>query len=225
MKKTFTLAALLGVVLHACGQGQFGFNNTSLTLISTNAIHGGPALGPTDPYPGSGEPQFVYGIFAAPSTVSSVSGVTDPNWTFTGSYATNRAFAGRLLGGVVTLPSPYAAGTTYNFLIRGWSSNIAGQDWTGVQAFIHNLEIDPLAYGSQGQFFGTSSIATMIVSGPLNPTQVIFGTSPGYNIQGFLLDQVPTPEPSSFALVALGGVAWTVSRRVTKHSDRIDCGC
>jgi hypothetical protein len=145
-----------------------------------------------------------------------VSGVTDANWTFTGAYATNTTFAtgGRLLGGSAILPSPYAAGTTFSFVIRGWSSTIAGEDWVGVQGFMHNFELDPNASGSVGQFFGTSSVATLAVGGvPGLPDSPLFGTTPGDTIQGFVLDQVPIPEPSIFAIIGLGSAALMVFRR------------
>jgi hypothetical protein len=213
------LAVLFGNAILASGQGQLGFANTSQTLISTNGVHGGPALGATAAY-SSGDPQFVYALFVAPSSVTSVSGVTDPNWTFTGAYGINTAFPGRLSGGLVTLPPPYATGSTFNFMVRGWSSNIAGQDWASVQAFMHNFEVDPNAYGSAGQFFGTSGIATMVPAPPDYPTLILFGTTPGSTLQGFLLDQVRIPEPSVFALAAFGSVALMVARRATLNSLR-----
>jgi hypothetical protein len=197
------------------GQGQVGFINTPDTLISTNAWHFGPALGPTRPYPGSGGPQFIYALFGAPSSVTSVSGVMDPNWTFTGAYATNASSStgGRLSGGQPVLPSPYATGTTFNFLVRGWSVEIDGMDWPNVQAFMRNFEVNASAIGSPGQLFGTSGIATIIVGGPPGFVLSVFGTTPGFTIQGFVLDQVPTPEPSVFALLSLGAAGVGVARR------------
>src|SRR5437879_2821676 len=86
------LVALVVLCSLRCGaQGQITFANNGVTLISTNAVHGGPAAGPTQPYSGTGARQFFYALFAAPATVTAVSGVMDPNWTFTGAYATNTA--------------------------------------------------------------------------------------------------------------------------------------
>jgi hypothetical protein len=204
------------------GQGQLVFANTSATLISTNAVHGGPATGPTEPYPGSGASQFFYALFAAPSTVTSVSGVMDANWMFTGNYATNIATAGRLRGYGV-LPSPWGFGTTFNFLVRGWSSTVAGQDWGSVQGFISNFENDPNAAGLPGQFFGTSSIATIVQGGPAGPTAVLFGTTPGSTIQGFTLDQVPIPEPSIFAIIGLGALMFFRLRFKDRRQTMIRC--
>jgi hypothetical protein len=181
------VAALGCIALVARGQGQVNFNNTAGTMISTNATHLGLAQGPTQAYPGSGGPQFVYALFAAPSTVTTVTGVTDANWTFTGLYATNSTTAGRLIGGKSVLPAPYASGTTYNFIVRGWSSNIAGMDWPTVQTYIHEVEQGAGGVG----LFGTSVIATIGVGGPPNPVPNIFGTTLGTSVQGFTLDQLP----------------------------------
>jgi hypothetical protein len=139
----------------------------------------------------------------------------DANWTFTGAYATNSSIAtgGRLIGGAPFLPAPYASGTTFSFLVRGWSSTIAGQDWPTTQAFMNNIESDPIAFGSQGQLFGTSGIASLVVGGTPGPVPPIFGTIPGVSIQGFVLDQVPIPEPSVFALAGFGITGVLVSHR------------
>jgi hypothetical protein len=157
----------------------------------------------------------VYALFAAPSTVTSVSGVTDPNWSFLGVYATNTTSAsgGRLNGGLVILSPAYAVGSTFSFLVRGWSSSIAGQDWSAAQTFMHNFEADPNASGSAGQLFGASDIAVMQVGGGGLPPQFVFATTPGTSVQGFLLDQVPIPEPSIFALIGLGGATVLIFRR------------
>jgi hypothetical protein len=201
-----TLAVLLALVVPAnaiLGQGKITFANTGSTMISTNAEHFGPALGPTAPYPGTGGNQFFYGLFGAPSTTSAPTSVTDPEWTFLGFYATNTTHStgGRLVGGIVT--PPYASGTTYSFLVRGWASSIAGADWIAVQSFMSSFETNPNATGAQGQLFGTSSVATMTIGGDTLPAATLFGTTPGSTIQGFLLDQVPTPEPSAIALAGL----------------------
>jgi hypothetical protein len=197
----------LHVSLVKCsGQGQVTFNNSGTTLISTNWVHDGAATGPIAAYPGSGPNQYVFALFVAPSTVTTVSGATDPNWTFTGCYATNTTAAtgGRIAGGQPILPAPYATTTTWNFIIRGWSSTIAGQDWPTAQAVIHSFEANN-ALEAVDMFYGTSAIATITVGGaPSLPSAALFGTTPGTSIQGFVLNMVPIPEPSSFALAAVG---------------------
>jgi hypothetical protein len=212
-------SALLASVITGRGQGQVAFANGSLTLISTNAVHGGPALGPTQPYPGSGASQFFYALFGASSTVTAVTGVMDANWIFTGAYASNTAAVsgGRLAGGDPVLPAPFATGSTANFLVRGWSASVGGLDWPAVQAFMYRFETDPNAVGVPGQLFNTSVIATIIIGGPALPTPVLFGLTPGQTIQGFLLDQVPTPEPSVLSLFVAGGFGVALDYRMRKR--------
>jgi hypothetical protein len=208
MKKLLTIAALAGATALSFGQGQITFNNTATTQISTNSAVSGPATGPTAGALGG----FVYALFAAPSTVNSQTGVNDVNWTFTGVYATNSAGVGRLVGGQPTLPSPYASGTTFNFLVRGWSSNVGGQDWNSVRVYMTGIQAGGNASGN-GQYFGTSGIATVLVGGNPLPSATLFGTAPGTTIQGFTLGLLPVPEPSTFALAGLGAAAMLIFRR------------
>jgi len=211
MKKLLTLAALIGVTSWAYGQGQVTFNNSGVTLMSTNAVRNGPALGATDPTLGG----FVYALFAAPSTVSTVSGALDANWTFTGAYATNSSAStgGRLAGGQPILPSPYASTTTWNFIVRGWSTAIAGLNWSQAQTFEAAIEAGGSGT-SDAQKFGTSAIATITVGGaPSLPSATLFGTTAGTSIQGFTLNTVPVPEPATFALAGLGAAALLIFRR------------
>jgi hypothetical protein len=41
----------------------------------------------------------------------------------------------------------------------------------------------------------------------------MFGTTPGTTVQGFMLNTVPVPEPSTFALAGLGAAALLIFRR------------
>jgi len=210
MKKLLTLAALIGGTAFSFGQGQVTFNNSGTTLISTNGVRNGPALGATDPTLGS----TYYALFAAPSTVTTVSGALDPNWTFTGIYATNTSAStgGRLAAGQVILPTPYASGTTFSFLVRGWTSAVGGQDWNTVRTFEAAIEAGG-AGTSDAQKFGNSNVATFQVGGTPLPSAVMFGTSAGTTIQGFTLNTVPVPEPATFALAGLGAAALLIFRR------------
>jgi hypothetical protein len=210
MKKLLTIAAMIGATAWSFGQGQVTFNNSGVALVSTNSIRGGPATGVTSPALGG----FVYALFAANSTVTTATGVTDANWTFLGVYATNSAAAtgGRFVGGQPILPTPYASGTTLNWLVRGWSSNIAGQDWAAVRTFMTEAEVTGL--GTQPwQFYGQSGIATIQTGGDPLPSATLFGTTPGSTIQGFTLNVLNIPEPGTFALAGLGAAALMIFRR------------
>jgi hypothetical protein len=191
---------LFGWAITGYSQGSVTFNNGGTTLISTNFNPGAPPSGPTSTNLNS----YVYALFVAPSTVTTVSGVTDTNWLFTGAYATNTTTPGRLVGGVATLPSGYASGTTASFLIRGWSTSIAGKDWPAVQASIHKREICGCVWGSFFNFFGVSSIATLVVGGNPLPNGVLFGTTPGASIQGFSLNMPIPCDGADQASVSLG---------------------
>src|SRR5258708_5725084 len=90
---------VIGVVLAATappafGQGQVDFFNTSTTLVRTNSIGLGGGAGITSASPNG----FAYGLFIAPSTVTSLSplDLLTATWTFTGVYASN-TIGGRLV--------------------------------------------------------------------------------------------------------------------------------
>ena len=90
MKKLLTLAALMGAVTLSFGQGQLTFNNTAGTVIGTNSapaghqgVWTGASTGNTLPAASS----FYYALLTANSTVSSITGIRDANWSFTGAYA------------------------------------------------------------------------------------------------------------------------------------------
>jgi len=212
MKKLLTLAALLGAVSLSFGQGQLTFNNSAATLIGTNSapaghqgVWTGAQTGVTTARPTG---QYTFALFVAPSTVNSVAGLSDPNWTLV-SYATNTTAAsgGRLIGGQPAVAG-YNVGATGNFLVRGWDNGI-GDTWAAVLNW----------YGAAGDvsktgWLGTSSIAQVVLGGGASPIPGLFGATPGTTIGGFTLQQInPIPEPTSFALAGLGAAALLIFRR------------
>src|SRR4029077_7849872 len=99
---------------------------------------------------------------------------TDPNWTFTGNYATNTATAGRINGnytptGSVIIPGyPAAEGNALifgSFAVIGWSAN-AGRTLPQLQAFMLN----PTAV----YFYGMGAVASNLLLGGavISPTQI-----------------------------------------------------
>jgi hypothetical protein len=213
MKKLLTLAALLGTAALSYGQGQVTFANSGTTLISTNSVHNGAATGVTAANPGgSGTYQFVYALFVAPSTVNSQTGVADVNWQTLVGYATNTTSltGGRLAGGQPVVPG-FATGTTASFLLRGWSANVAGTDWTTARAWESAYETTGFAPTSG--YWYTSPVIQIVVGGAPNPIPATFGATPGTTYQGFTLDLRPVPEPSTFALAGLGAAAMLIFRR------------
>jgi hypothetical protein len=169
---------------------------------------------------------FAYGLFIAPSTVTSLSplDLLTPPWTFAGVYATNAPGAGRLYGGT-GIPVPGWVATTNSYVVAGWSANIAWTDWNSVASQLNGASFgngvwvgsDWLA-SSQGGFFGVSGVAYGQDTDPSSgrPPLVLFGsyaTDQGVPIPtGFDLFVVNTPEPSAFVL-GLAGCLLFLGRR------------
>jgi len=203
MKKLLTLTVLIAVASASYGQGLVNFFNGNTTKISTNSVVGGPATGPTL---GTSAEVYYYGLFRG------ANGATDPNtFTFTGVYATNTSTSGRLLSDNGGQPSitGFAAGSTVDFLVRGWSANI-GHDWVVVQAYLLNPS-------SPDTFYGQSGIADGYILGSAgSPPQNLFGPATGAGggqLAPFTLGLLPVPEPSTFALAGLGAAALLIFRR------------
>jgi PEP-CTERM motif-containing protein len=104
----------------------------------------------------------------------------------------------------------WAAGTTMDVLLVGWSSNL-GSSWSTVSAEFNGGAAGG-AWNTSG-YFGYSGIAAITSGGagtPASPPESIFGAG----IQGFTLYAVsPTPEPTTLALAGLGGLSMLFLRR------------
>jgi len=188
MKKLLTITALIAVASASYGQGLVNFFNGNTTKISTNSAVNGAATGPTL---GSASPVYYFGLFQG------LNGATNVNtFTFTGIYGTNTTTSGRFTSDNAGQPSitGFAAGSTVDFIVRGWSANI-GHDWVVVQAYLSN----PTDIGST-PFFGTSGIADGYILGSAgSPPANLFGplTGPGQGQTApFTVGVVPVPEPS-----------------------------
>lgn len=196
------------------GQGEVIFANSVKSLVYTNSYPGGPATGLTATNANS----FYYALFVAPASISNVNQIAfkDANWAFTGDYATNAPIPGHLYGvttaNETTVVSGYAPGTFASFTVVGWSANI-GSTLTDLE----NWYANPTFSGWLGQ----SAVATnQLVGGGIYPPPAIFfpiGTTTLGQIDGFtfnLITPVPTPEPSTMALIAAATVAgWTLRQQ------------
>ena len=197
MKKLLALAALVGMTAMSYGQGQISWNNTSGTLISV----GGTSMPANSPV--SSATTYWFGLFYAPvgtaAPASGLQGIDDPNWQLVSAYAQNSTAAsgaGRFLNpGNATIPG-FAAGTSVNFIIRGWQSTSGGSDWAAAKS--------GLAY------IGNSALGTALLGGGAIPLPIAFGVGAG-QVGGFNL--VPVPEPSSMALAGLGAASLLLFRR------------
>jgi hypothetical protein len=236
MKKLLTIAAFLGAVTMSYGQGTVSFTagGTAATRVSTNSTLGGATTGLT----GRNDQgySYYYALFIADSTITSAgtigaTGALDPTLTpgwalatwgagnasgqIGGVYGTNVNAGGRLNGNPTTdnvSINGRAAGSTVSFVVVGWSSQVAGQNWAQAEAYIDAV-INTGQAPTTG-WIGASAVATSVtLAAPPSPSPNIFGTSAG-QIGGFnLLMNAPVPEPSTFALAGLGAATLLIFRR------------
>jgi len=205
---TFALSA---PILNGQGLVNFSAGAAAVTRISTNSFFGGPSTGLISGGMGS----YYFALFVAPTFVTNLppGAPVDPTlhgFTFTGNIGTNTASAGRFTGNPGTDAASvagYAPGSSANFTIAGWSSNI-GRTWAEAQAA---LNTGFPASGPGPVFWGNSQVATGVwLGGGIIPAGNIFGANPG-QIPGFTL-QMMIPEPSTLALCGPGLVAYLVFR-------------
>jgi len=217
MKKTIlTIAAVLIVSLAARSQGLVGFYNQSAagSKVSTNSVVGGASTGLTAASAGL----YYYALLYSTSATT-VNGSAAPivgqgtyaysqGWTFSGDYATNTAAAGRVNGqqnaDQSSTVTGLAAGGTAQFVVIGWSANI-GATLAALETYLAN----PTVLG----WVGESAVSpTLTVGDGVNiPTPPIFSASGA--IPGFILGEVPVPEPTTMALAGLGAGALMLFRR------------
>jgi hypothetical protein len=228
MKVLLTIAALVEATNLSCGQGYVQFNNYSGSRFSTNAPGSTPGVG-FHLAPAAPVGSFYFALFAAPSTQNTVTTTLDPTlngWTYV-AIGTNTSLAGRLDGNNsdsgtgVNVPG-FATGTTADFAVAGWSSNL-GTSWAQAQAWWNNgLGNGPVAGNGLDGWFGINptigdNFYVAAFGGPYNNP---FGTAAlaGY-INGWGLNWYDVPEPSLLSITGLSVATWLVSRR-RKRSGR-----
>jgi hypothetical protein len=222
-------AALLQIAERAFGQGLIDFFNSSTTLVRTNSLGTGGGVDST----ATNSAGFYYGLFIAPSTVTTVSpqDLLTAAWTFTDVYATNTiaTSGGRLSGGGAIRVALWDT-TTNAYCVAGWSANVSPSDWASVAgqlvgaSFTNGLWSGPnWLPTSAGGFFGVSALGLGFAPNFNSslPAQPLFGpASPGFLMPigtGFDLYEVGVPEPEAWGLVALGGAGllWSMARHRT----------
>ena len=208
LKLLLVMATFLSTASVTFSQGTMLWNNTSSTLISYWGAPMPPATSPAT--------TFHFGLFIAPNGTPAPDLLDwdDPNWENVVSYTMNNtaaAGAGRLQNpGTVTV-ADYSAGSTINFIIRGWRSETGGADWAAARPGIHD--------------YAQSDLGSVILGGGAFPVWNAFGTiqQPGIRqVDGFSF-LIPIPEPSSVALVGLGALACVFSRRRFPFGHRSVC--
>jgi len=225
MKKILLTIGLLTAVAvgSSYGQGTIVFGNTGGTRISTNS--GPQGVSGVGLVAGNSTQTFYYALFYS-TTQTTVAGVnaniegTNGVYAFSasgwndgttgGAYSTNSA-AGRFQPSAPNTDGSasvngLAGGTSAQFVIIGWSSNI-GTTVGALAAYLQN----PTVNG----WIGESLVSGPIAPGTLGATSAagLLGAAPAF-IPGFVLGEVlATPEPGTLALCALGGASMLLFRR------------
>jgi len=208
MKKIFSLFAVLGVVTVGYSQGTVSTTTASATYsISTNSTSIGGTLGKTygttvDTGGQSYDYVLLYSASAEPAVAAGSSAGIVSDWSI-GPTEINGGGPGTITGnGSATMG---AAATTYYIELVGWSTGLG----TTFQSIESELESDSTSIA--GQFLGFSSIGQVTTATSPAPGTTIF--APTGIPSGFDLNPVPTPEPTTLALSALGGLSLLAFRR------------
>ena len=182
MKAAWGILAGLLFTASVFAQGQVTFAKTASTSyrITTNNIAG------TAPGLMSIAGGYRFGLYAAQGAGQPASALNVVG--FATNLSAGPALYGFFNGGnPFTMPAPYAAGDVITFQIKGW---------------LIASEIVPF----QPAFnMGSSPLGTTTLTASPAPPAPLFGTSPGL-IASFS-EIRPMPEPSSWALLALGATA------------------
>jgi len=198
MKKILSTCLALSIMtVVSLAQGLVSFNNSSGagSKISTNSAVGGGTVALYTASVGS----YYYALFSAATNTTTVNGgsssviptgsgvgsyvFSDANWTFQG-MATNSATAGRVSGPGSMVLSGVVGGTSANFIVLGWSSNL-GTTVSALQA-----SLAALGGVSGTAYLGQSGIGLSIVTGDGNTalTPTILASSGA--VTGFTLGVV-----------------------------------
>jgi hypothetical protein len=207
MKEALSILALVASVSFGYSQGTVNFTEfDSRYAVSTNSNFGG--FGPTSTVANS----YYYALLIQPYTEGSpvpTSNPFDPSWSFSGAMATNNtSFAGGINGGIQAIAG-WTPGATMYVEVVGWSANMA----TTFQQFEVMVESGDLNYGD---YFGYSVVGRVVSGGlivggaPPGPANPLFGSTAISS--GFVLTS-PIPEPTTIALIGLGGLGLAMIRR------------
>jgi hypothetical protein len=188
MRVVVAVVLALSITRTLVAQGLVNFYNDATTPVYTQLIGEPTSImsGPRD--------SFYFGLLIG----DPLDGV---NWTFTGLYATNTGVNGLVSGGTVAVPG-WLPGTTTNFGVAGWSSDL-GHDW------------DPVLFATGRGYLGSISGIGVAGNGSTIPVLNLFNSFGN----GFVL-QSNVPEPSISSLVAVGAGASLLCRRRQKAKVR-----
>ena len=235
MKKILTtLASLAGVAFLSYGQGTVTLLDSAFLVQTNTGVGTGNA--------GTGTRSYYYTVLvstydgSAPTAITNNSAsslfsasVTGSTWTWAGIMGTNNAITKGAIGapaaqvmaaGIWDGPttSAYTTGTIRFYEVIGWSAN-EGSDWGTIS---NSIVTGNWAVTGAGAWFGASDIAYNYSGGgtggaatvPLFTTSTLTGLT-GSGLQALSLFPIVSavPEPSTFALAALGGASLLLFRR------------
>jgi len=209
MKKTLTILALAVSASIGFSQGTVNFYNIAAGYAVTT--NGTAANGTTTGKIDTGVNSYYFALLiqANNGTAPSSNPLTG-GWSF-GSLINNSTL---LAGGVgnnaskATTVTGWAAGTADYVEVVGWSASL-GSTWSAIAA-----ELTSGQWAAAG-YYGVSGIGSVTSGGagtPAAPPAPIF--SPTGVASGWALNGVgAVPEPTTFALIGLGGLGLAMIRR------------
>jgi len=154
---------------------------------------------------------------SAPTTLANLSVWNDANLQATNSSASNGRIvqtstggAGGVANNTQAVASNWAAGVTEGVILVGWSANL-GSTWSAALANLNTPAYTGLGY------FGVSAFGSL-ASNVGNPGVTVIGANAGQinNPSASPMVLMPinaVPEPTTMALVGLGGAAMLMIRR------------
>jgi len=235
MKKILTTLAIAGLTVASFAQGTVNWsaspsvnfiaqtNSTAYSQLSaalgagqTTAVNSGGVANT----PAGQTTLFYYALLystsasTTPTTLSTLAG----SWSNTGLLMTNGPGANGRINPVnpnAAATVPWAAGTSANVMLVGWSANL-GNNYATVLSLLQNWSTQNSTVTGQA-FFGESSVGAVTSSSSSITGATVFGGSPLLSnpsanpAQLFLLATVP--EPGTLALAAIGGASLLLFRR------------
>jgi len=223
--KKLVLSTLMSVVAGAAfAQGTVNWVSSAGNVIaqtnSTVYFGGGAAVGGSIGNTLANTSTVYYYELLVSTTASSITSLSSlSSWSDTGLEAENGTTAnGRLLilGQAQNATAlNWAAGQSVNAILVGWTANLG----TTYASAYNNYLSKWATAGIANSYFGVSSVASGIAAQAGNPGVTVFGAGLISNpsatpMQMDLLQTVP--EPTTMALVGLGGAAMLAFRRKNK---------
>ncbi len=227
MKQFSIIFFFAAAVLSGFGQGFVDFRNNGGQNVSTNNtqdIYGNStSLSGFGLTFGSGAATngYYYVLLmqpysSGPTNNPTASTLLSSGWLFAGIGATNVVNAGRLGGGAAALTTANdPTGSGNQFVVAGWSSNVATNGLAGWLTVSNELSLGSwTTLNNSTGYFGISQVGTGVGSASSASPELLFTTAAGTGIQsGWNLFVVPVPEPSTFALASFGGLSLLLFRR------------